>query len=81
MNSIENIEHLVAAAGMGFVVKIAEENDHRVVGRAIEKQILESVPKAAVIDQFPMSGALLDYNPQIKLYLFLKSNCSCLAAR
>ena len=39
--AIKYVEHLVAAADMGFIVEVAEEDNHHVVGRAVEEKILE----------------------------------------
>ena len=58
--AVEDVEHLVATAGMSFVVEVAEENDDHVVGGTIEEKILESVPKTAVIDEFAVFGTFLN---------------------
>ena len=60
MDAVEDVEHLVAAAGVGFVVEVAEEDDDDVVGGAVEEQVLEAVPEAAVVDQLAVRWTLLD---------------------
>ena len=50
----------VAAAGVGAVVEVAEEDNHDIIGGTVEEEVLEAVPKAAVVDQFSVLGTLFN---------------------